>query len=36
MVPVVEPRDAVAWEDHLAAAAEVLLPLQKESVSSRS
>jgi probable F420-dependent oxidoreductase len=36
VVPVVEPRDAAAWEDHLAAAADVLLPLQKESVSSRS
>ena len=39
VVPVVEPADAAAWEDHLAQAAEVLLPLQKEgqreSVSSR-
>ncbi len=39
VVPVVEPLDAAAWEDHLAQAAEVLLPLQKEgqreTVSSR-
>ena len=40
VVPVVEPPDAAAWENHLAEAAEALLPLQKEgqqeSVSSRS
>jgi alkanesulfonate monooxygenase SsuD/methylene tetrahydromethanopterin reductase-like flavin-dependent oxidoreductase (luciferase family) len=36
VVPVVEPSDAGAWEDHLATAADVLLPLQDGSVSARS
>ena len=28
VLPLVEPASAVAWTDHLAEAAEVLLPLQ--------